>query len=41
MADLDGFFAKKDKKKKGKGKKYTGTSPAVMAKALEVREQVH
>ena len=22
MADLDDFFAKKDKKKKGKGKKY-------------------
>lgn len=36
MADLDDFFAKKDKKKKGKGKKYAGTSPAVMAKALEV-----
>lgn len=36
MADLDSFFAKKDKKKKGKGKKFSGTSPAEMAKALEV-----
>ena len=35
MADLDNFFAKKDKKKKSKGKKYVGTSPAEMAKALE------
>ena len=37
MADLDSFFAKKDKKKKTKGKKFTGTSPAEMVKALEVR----
>ena len=37
MADLDSFFAKKDKKKKTKGKKYAGTSPADMAKALEVQ----
>ena len=39
MADLQDFFAKKDKKKKGKGKKYVATSPAVMAKALEVSKQ--
>lgn len=36
MANLDDFFAKKDKKKKGKGKRYAGTSTAVMVKALEV-----
>ena len=36
MANLDNFFAKKDKKKKGKGKKFTGTSTAEMVKALEV-----
>ena len=35
-ANLDNFFAKKDKKKKGKTKGYAGTSPAVMAKTLEV-----
>ncbi len=36
MANLDNFFAKKDKKKKTKGKKFVGTSPAEMAKVLEV-----
>lgn len=39
MADLDNFFAKKDKKKKG-GKKFTGTSTAEMVKALEVSVQL-
>lgn len=38
MADLDDFFAKKDKKKKMKGQKFTGTSPANMVKVLEVSE---
>ena len=36
MADLDDFFAKKDKKKKGKSKKFTGTNAASIAKVLEV-----
>lgn len=34
MANLDSFFAKKDKKKKGK--RFSGTSTTAMAKALEV-----
>ena len=37
MADLDSFFAKKDKKKKkGKEKKFPTTSSTSMAKSLEV-----
>ena len=37
MADLDSFFAKKDKKKKkGKEKKFPTTSGTSMAKTLEV-----
>lgn len=31
MADLDDFFAKKDKKKKGKGKKFTSKTPQTLA----------
>lgn len=39
MAELDDFFAKKDKKKKGKkAKKFVGTTPTTIAKALEVSE---
>ncbi len=38
MADLDDFFAKKDKRKKGKGKKFT-TSNSI-AKTLEVTSRV-
>ena len=30
MADLDDFFAKKDKKKKSKGKKYTSKTPQTL-----------
>lgn len=30
MADLDDFFAKKDKKKKGKGKKYASKTPQTL-----------
>ena len=37
MADLESFFAKKDKKKKkGKEKKFATTSSASMVKTLEV-----
>jgi len=37
MAELDDFFAKKDKKKKGKKtKKFVGTNPSSISKALEV-----
>lgn len=37
MADLDSFFAKKDKKKKkGKEKKFPTTSSTSMVKTLEV-----
>ena len=38
MASLDDFFAKKDKKKKGKGKKFV-TSETI-AKTIEVRRTV-
>ncbi len=37
MAEFDDFFAKKDKKKKGKkAKKFVGTNPTSISKALEV-----
>ena len=38
MSDLDDFFAKKDKKKKGKAKKFVGTNTASIAKVLEVTD---
>lgn len=36
MANLDDFFAKKDKKKGKKTKKFVGTNPTSISKALEV-----
>ena len=40
MADLEDFFAKKDKKKKGKkAKKFVGTNPVSISKELEVSSE--
>ncbi len=34
MADLDDFFAKKDKKKKSKGKKFTSKTPTTLSEVI-------
>ena len=39
MADLDDFFAKKDKKKKGKTKGFSKANTEVLAKNLEENDR--